>query len=70
MAAHLRRCPRTGCGRDALFLTELEYQIEVHDPAKTRLVTYDIPTYTMPGGTRTMERPDITPFARANRKED
>jgi superfamily II DNA or RNA helicase len=33
-------------GRDALFLTELEDQIEVLDPAETRLVADDSPTYT------------------------
>ncbi len=33
-------------GRDALFLTELEDQIEVLDPAQTRLVAGDSPTYT------------------------
>lgn len=33
-------------GRDVLFLTELEDQIEVLDPAETRLVTDDSPTYT------------------------
>ena len=33
-------------GRDALFLTELEDQIEVLDPAQTRLVADDSPTYT------------------------
>lgn len=33
-------------GRDALFLTELEDQIEVLDPAETRLVSDDSPTYT------------------------
>lgn len=32
-------------GRDALFLTELEDQIEVLDPATTRLVADDSPTY-------------------------
>ncbi|MEX8501153.1 helicase-related protein [Leptothrix ochracea] len=33
-------------GRDALFLTELEDRIEVLDPAETRLVADDSPTYT------------------------
>lgn len=33
-------------GRDALFLTDLEDQIEVLDPAETRLVSDDSPTYT------------------------